>query len=603
MPKKILIITSLLFMVLTSTFIFPYQKSYASTSYEGSAMELIGEREYIIFQSGNGQSLRMVIPESGFFSRKIALDSNNIVFDGSQSYFTFSYENGSWGFRTKEYDNFGYSQSQIYYSSKPIYTTLSSEQIHFQAKLLPEPFRKAVNPVARVLLGTGAQMIIKSIGEKGGMKITNEGAEGIVRYINGKSIKDQNRQVQKFISDLHEAEKNLKEPPKPGWKKYALDPMLWLTGMDIILEVYNAVKNNQSLNGFYDDGISRDGSKYLIGSYCKYEPINTYTQNIFCYAKEKDGTLVRLENTASNMMIPVGSKPYVIVRESYITGNNSTLFIYYDGYYENGEKIPVNGYVFINHFRIDQPSQLTMEWAPLNIPQNAITYEPIPEVEKIISERDITSLPDEIEVIAPEEITEENKDKVWNDYFFREPPTNGENPYVPTNPVDDDRYGPIQIPDKPVFENPNQPIPEEPKPDTGESNSSWWEWLFSPLVKIFDLLFGLVSSIMNGLISLFIPDGEFFQKFFDDVHAKFESKIPIIPQLSDFFGAIEDVSTSGEPPKFEVTMPEKYGGGTFSVIDFSAFDQYRVYILNFIRFIAWFVFLKRLYNRIPRMIY
>ncbi|ABW19364.1 hypothetical protein [Alkaliphilus oremlandii] len=100
-----------------------------------------------------------------------------------------------------------------------------------------------------------------------------------------------------------------------------------------------------------------------------------------------------------------------------------------------------------------------------------------------------------------------------------------------------------------------------------------------------------------------IPQDGFFESFFNDILGAFNERLPLIGQIRAFMENIKGINYSQELPKFEITMPSKYGGGQFSIVDFSYFVQYRVYILNFIRFSAWFFFIKRLWKTLPLIIY
>jgi hypothetical protein len=137
------------------------------------------------------------------------------------------------------------------------------------------------------------------------------------------------------------------------------------------------------------------------------------------------------------------------------------------------------------------------------------------------------------------------------------------------------------------------------EPVDAPAGSSWWKWLLKPLAAIGDFF----KNILSFLLSLVVPSSGFFQGMFDDSFADFNAKMPVIDQLSTFFTSVKSVATEGTIPKFEMTMPPSFGGGTFNIIDFKLFTDYRTLILNIIRFISWFVFLKRLYGRIPKMIY
>lgn len=101
----------------------------------------------------------------------------------------------------------------------------------------------------------------------------------------------------------------------------------------------------------------------------------------------------------------------------------------------------------------------------------------------------------------------------------------------------------------------------------------------------------------------FIPKDGFFNTYWNEIYNNFNSKLPIIAQIKEFLVEVRYVSYSENIPEFEVTFNNKYGNGTYEIIDFSYFAEYRNYILNFIRFIAWFYYLKRLYKKLPSIVY
>jgi hypothetical protein len=100
-----------------------------------------------------------------------------------------------------------------------------------------------------------------------------------------------------------------------------------------------------------------------------------------------------------------------------------------------------------------------------------------------------------------------------------------------------------------------------------------------------------------------IPAEGFEQNIWTESKTALELKMPLIFQISEFMNTIGEVSTGNTKPEFTVTFNNKYGHGTYEIIDFSYFDDYRVFIINFIRMVTWFFFLKRLHKQIPSIIY
>lgn len=445
---------------------------------------------------------------------------------------------------------------------------------------LTVPFAPAqqteANGFVRIVAGSTASKLAKGIGEKAGLKFaTKKQEERMVGYINKKAETDP--VYTQFVNDLNNAAKQTKETDRPGWKKYLLDPAMWITGADILLDGYNAFMFA------YQNGTTVDTISAVTGG--------TSSGFLDCAVRAGALRVYFRPNTQYNTNIYNGTNVNYckITYQSKLPSNATSGYITYNYEFEfgNGYKSSDNSYnerlyvVFpfswdgASGFEI--PEQITPSL--YDIPQQ---YEVVD-----LNDYDFDETDPEIPVYIPET---ENPDQEYTD--------------VPWNDVQE----PPPPKDPPAVE-----PPDEEKP----SGWKWWDWLLKPLIKLIegigDLLSGIgdaIKSIVDfilglaeWLLGLIVPSGEFFSNFFDDIHAAFEGKIPIIPQLMDFFTSIENVSTSGQPPKFTFTLPEDYGGTTHSLIDFSSFDDFRVYILNFIRFIAWFIFLKKLFNRIPKIIY
>lgn len=99
----------------------------------------------------------------------------------------------------------------------------------------------------------------------------------------------------------------------------------------------------------------------------------------------------------------------------------------------------------------------------------------------------------------------------------------------------------------------------------------------------------------------FIPQSAEYELKKTELKESFTSKFLFYDNILDAFEQIKNLGTgSATPPDFKVTMPEKYGGGTFSIVDFSYFVDYRVYILNFQRCIMWFFFVKGIFRSLPK---
>lgn len=155
---------------------------------------------------------------------------------------------------------------------------------------------------------------------------------------------------------------------------------------------------------------------------------------------------------------------------------------------------------------------------------------------------------------------------------------------------------------------------------TSGDNSGWFSSISNSIKEGFQSLKdgfkGFISSIVDPLKTLLeylnpvsdkfflkvalVPRSGYFQDYFTELKGAFDVKLPIVGQLFDFFKVVANATILDAPaPQFNIN----YMGHSMSIIDFSYVIQYRTIIVNFTRFIAWFFFLKRLYNRVPSMIY
>lgn len=104
----------------------------------------------------------------------------------------------------------------------------------------------------------------------------------------------------------------------------------------------------------------------------------------------------------------------------------------------------------------------------------------------------------------------------------------------------------------------------------------------------------------------FVPDDEFFSDYFTDIYDTFYEEMGFLFEIGnaliDMISAFNSAS-NGEIPVFTLSLPSNYGGGTFSIIDFSFYHDHRGLIQDFIRFAAWFAFLWKTYKKIPSLIY
>ena len=105
---------------------------------------------------------------------------------------------------------------------------------------------------------------------------------------------------------------------------------------------------------------------------------------------------------------------------------------------------------------------------------------------------------------------------------------------------------------------------------------------------------------------LFVPRPEFLKANVSALYTIIEQKVPLLNDLILIVKGMAEniiIIEVNTPPEFKINMPEKWGGFEAKIIDFSTFVPYRFFIVNIIRAIAWYYFIKRLLNKMPTLIY
>lgn len=105
---------------------------------------------------------------------------------------------------------------------------------------------------------------------------------------------------------------------------------------------------------------------------------------------------------------------------------------------------------------------------------------------------------------------------------------------------------------------------------------------------------------------LFVPRPEFLEEKIEETYGIIEDKIPLLNDLIIIVKGLAEsllVVEVNTPPEFKINMPQKWGGFEANIIDFSIFVPYRLFIVNIIRAIAWYFYIKRLLRRMPTIIY
>jgi len=104
----------------------------------------------------------------------------------------------------------------------------------------------------------------------------------------------------------------------------------------------------------------------------------------------------------------------------------------------------------------------------------------------------------------------------------------------------------------------------------------------------------------------FIPSAGYMEEFRTDIKAVFDNKFSFINEIRDFLAFIfsTPILDNPGPPEFKITLPGgKWGSGSVQIIDFSIFEDYRLFIINFMRVLLWIPFLIKLYKRLPSIVY
>lgn len=105
----------------------------------------------------------------------------------------------------------------------------------------------------------------------------------------------------------------------------------------------------------------------------------------------------------------------------------------------------------------------------------------------------------------------------------------------------------------------------------------------------------LVELIGNLFNDLFVPDEDIFGNLQNDIRSKFY----FTTQISDIFNnLLKDFDYGDEVPSFNIS----YYGKTLSIIDFSPYLEYRTWLHTIILAIAWFIFIRKTFNKIPKLI-
>ena len=86
---------------------------------------------------------------------------------------------------------------------------------------------------------------------------------------------------------------------------------------------------------------------------------------------------------------------------------------------------------------------------------------------------------------------------------------------------------------------------------------------------------------------------------FENLQSKLNDKFYFVNQIGEMFSSLLGNVNYGEtPPTFSITCY----GQTLNIIDFSLFMDYRIWLHGIILAISWFLFIRRLFNKLPGLI-
>ena len=144
---------------------------------------------------------------------------------------------------------------------------------------------------------------------------------------------------------------------------------------------------------------------------------------------------------------------------------------------------------------------------------------------------------------------------------------------------------------------------------------SWLHDISNSVQESVGLLTEPIERIINFLNPIhedfflrvaFIPSQGYVEEFRTDIKEMFDDKFSFISEIRDFLAFIfsSPIIDNPGPPEFKITLPGgKWGTGSVQIIDFSIFEDYRLFIINFIRVLLWIPFLIKLYKRLPSIVY
>lgn len=105
----------------------------------------------------------------------------------------------------------------------------------------------------------------------------------------------------------------------------------------------------------------------------------------------------------------------------------------------------------------------------------------------------------------------------------------------------------------------------------------------------------IVEFFSNLFKFLFIPTEDSFIQFQNKINDKFY----FVNQIANMFSSLlGNFNYGNNVPTFSIT----YYGHTLNIIDFSLFVNYKDWLHGIILSIAWFLYVRKLYNKLPSLI-
>ena len=127
------------------------------------------------------------------------------------------------------------------------------------------------------------------------------------------------------------------------------------------------------------------------------------------------------------------------------------------------------------------------------------------------------------------------------------------------------------------------------------------ESLATPFTSIAEGLNGVWQAVKNipqaisdKLEYLFVPSGDKFSELKD----KFDEKFGFVGQIIDLGQIIINATFGGSKPNSNITIY----GGTYTIIDWDIYDDYRPYIHGIIVLLSYIVFIPKLIKRLPSVV-